>query len=87
MSTLATVQRIIAGESGVSVEDLQPTRPLEELEIDSLAVIEAMFLLEREFKVQMPDGQVPTRTVQDIADPVDQLMLDRDATKAGVGPR
>ncbi len=87
MSTLATVQRIIAGESGVSVEDLQPTRPLEELGIDSLAVIEAMFLLEREFKVQMPDGQVPTRTVQDIADLVDQLMLDRDATKAGVGPR
>jgi hypothetical protein len=47
-----------------------------------LALIEAMFLLESEFKVEMPSGQVPIRNIQDISDLVDQLLLERDAAKA-----
>ena len=61
-------------------------RPLEELGVDSLTVIEAMFLLENEFKVDMPSGQVPIRTVQDIADLVNHLLLEKDAAKVEAGP-
>ena len=85
MSTLATIQRIIADQTGVAVEELQPARPLEELGVDSLNVIESIFLIENEFKVEMPNPtvQVPIRTVQDIADIVDQLLLGREAEKTG----
>lgn len=79
MTTLATVQRIVAGQAGIGLGELRPTRLLEELGIDSLAVIEAMFLLEDEFKVQMPAGQVPVETIQDIADLVDRLISDQQA--------
>ncbi len=79
MNTLATVQRIIADQTGLFAMDLQPTRPLEELGIDSLTVIESMFLLEDEFKVEIPGGQAPIRTIQDIADLVEQLLLKRDS--------
>ena len=86
MSTLSTIQRIIADQTGLNVEELQPMRPLEELGVDSLTVIEAMFLLENEFKVDMPSGQVPIRTVQDIADLVNHLLLEKDAAKVEAGP-
>jgi acyl carrier protein len=86
MSTLAIVQRIVAGQAGIGLGDLQPTRPLEELGIDSLAVIEAMFLLEDEFKIQMPAGQIPIQTIQDIADLVDQLQRDQGAAKSDSDP-
>lgn len=79
MSTLATVQRIIADQSGLSLEVLEPTRPLEDLGIDSLVVIESMFVLEDEFNVKMPSGQTPIRNVQDIVDLVEQLLSERDA--------
>ena len=75
MSTLLSIQRIIADQTGLSIHELEPRRPLDELGVDSLAVIEAMFLIENEFKVEMPSGQVTIRTVQDIADLVDQLLL------------
>lgn len=83
MNTLAVVQRILADQTGIGVEDLQPLRPLEQLGVDSLVVTETMFLLEDEFKVQMPGAHVPIRTVQDLADVVDHLVRIRDAAMAG----
>jgi len=80
MSTLSQVQRIIADQTGIGTGELQPLRPLEELGIDSLAVTEAMFRLEDEFRIQMPNAQLPIRTIQDIADLVDRLVLERTAT-------
>ena len=46
MSTLATIQHIIALETRLNAEQLPPTRAREELGVDSLAVIEVMFLLD-----------------------------------------
>ncbi len=81
MSTLDTVQQIIADELDLKASDLDPVRPLEELGIDSLGVIEVMFKLEDSFGVKMPDERVPIRTVQDIADLVDRLMSERDGAR------
>ena len=77
MNTLATIQKLVADELDVPVNDLDPARPLEELGVDSLSVIEVMFKLEDSFDIKMPDGRFPIRTVQDIADIVDRLVLER----------
>ncbi len=79
MSTLAAVQRIIASETDLKIEELDPARSLEGLGVDSLAVIEVMFRLEEEFKITMPDERVPVQTVQDIVNIVDRLLAERDA--------
>ena len=86
MNTLPAVQRILADQTGIGVNDLQPLRPLEDLDIDSLVVTETMFLLEDKYKIQMPGGQVPIRTIQDIADLVDQLVRGREAAKSETAP-
>ena len=77
MDTLTTVQQLIAAEADLKVEDLAPGRPLEELGVDSLAVLMATFKIEDTFGVKMPDERVPLRTVQDVADLVDRLVAQR----------
>lgn len=79
MSSLAVVQKIIADETDLKVADLDPARPLEELEVDSLSVAQAMFRLEDELNIKMPDERVPIKTIQDIVDIVDRLVAERDA--------
>ena len=81
MTTLATVQRVLAEELDLNAGDLEPGRSLEELGIDSLAVIEVMFKLEEEFGIRMSEQRVPIKTVQDIVDIVDALL--RDSGKTG----
>jgi len=80
-STLATVQRVMAEELDLALSELQPDRPLQELGVDSLGIIEVMFKLEDEFDIRMGDERVPIGTVREIADIVDRLILARDATK------
>ena len=64
---------MIAEELDLPIAQLQPTRPLEELGVDSLSLIEFMFKLEDTFGIKMPDERTPLKTVQDIADLVDRL--------------
>lgn len=76
---LATVQRVIAEELDLAIADLPPDRPLQELGVDSLAIIEVMFKLDDVFGIRMDAERVPIGTVQDIADVVSRLTLARDA--------
>ena len=77
MSTLSTVQQLIAAETDLKLEDLESGRPLEELGIDSLTVLEVLFKIEDAFDIKMTDERVPLRTVQDIADLVDRLVAEQ----------
>lgn len=77
-STVAAVQKVISEELEIAISDLDPARPLDELGVDSLAIIEVMFTLEETFGVRMGDDRVPIRTVQDIADIVDRLLREQD---------
>jgi acyl carrier protein len=79
MNTLSTVQKLISEETDLQVKELDPVRPLEELGIDSLSVIEVMFRLEDMFKIKMPADRVSIQTVQDIANLVDRLVAEREA--------
>jgi acyl carrier protein len=77
LSTLTVVQELIAKSAEVPLEKLEPTRPLQELDVDSLTVLEVMFDLEEKFKIKMPEERVPIRSVQDIADLVDRLVAEQ----------
>lgn len=77
MSKLAVIQQLIAASAEVPLESLDPNRPLEELNVDSLTVLEVMFDIEDKFNIKMPEERVPIRTLQDIADLVDRLVAQR----------
>lgn len=75
MTTLQTVQKIIASELDVDPAELDPGRPLQELGVDSLTVMECLFKIEDEFKISVDSSGLAVSTLQDIADMVDALVL------------
>src|SRR5438045_2169573 len=46
VDTVATIQKVISEELDVAIGELDPLRPLDELGVDSLGIIEVMFMLE-----------------------------------------
>jgi len=74
MSTLQTIQKLIAAKFDLSATELEPRLPLEELGIDSLAITELMFNLEDEFKIKIPYEPVEIKSLQDIVNIVDRLI-------------
>ena len=74
MTTLQTIQQMLANELSLDASALDPTRPLADLGIDSLAVIECMFKLEDQFGISVATNDATARTLQDLADLVDRLL-------------
>lgn len=77
MSSLETIQRMMAEQFDLKPEVLVPDAHLEGLGVDSLSVIEFMFNIEDEFKIKLPDERVEIKTVQDIANIVDRLVAEQ----------
>ena len=77
MSSLETIQRMMAEQFDLKPEVLTPDAQLESLGVDSLSVIEFMFNIEDEFKIKLPDARVEIKTVQDIANIVDRLVAEQ----------
>ena len=80
MSSLETIQRMMAEQFDLKPEVLTPDAQLESLGVDSLSVIEFMFNIEDEFKIKLPDARVEIKTVQDIATIVDRLVAEQKGT-------
>jgi acyl carrier protein len=78
-ATLSRVQSLVSSELDVPVERLDPGRPLDELGVDSLSVIEVMFRLEEVFHIRFPEERQPISTLADIADLVDRLVARKSA--------
>lgn len=74
MNTLQTVQKIIAAELDVDPAELDPARPLQELGVDSLTIMECLFKIEDEFKISVDSTGLSVSTLKDIADMVDALV-------------
>ena len=79
MSTLQTIQRMMAEQFDLKEESLTPDAQLEALGLDSLSVIEFMFNLEDEFHVKLPDERVEIKTIQDIANIVERMVAEQKA--------
>lgn len=87
MTTLQSVQALLMANFNLAPEVLQPAATLEDLAIDSLAVIEVMFAIEDEFKVSVPSDaaalQARLKTVGDLVDFVDALIAGQHAGLTG----
>ncbi|WP_434064310.1 acyl carrier protein [Proteinivorax tanatarense] len=68
------VKGIIASTIGTSEEDIKPeTRFQEDLELDSLDIMDLLMVLEEEFDLQIPDEQLQTmNTVGDIVNFIEE---------------
>lgn len=74
MNTYDRLVRILADEHKLAVETLSPEARLDELGIDSLAVMELLFKVEEEFDIRVPNDQVALLTIQDLVSYVNDLV-------------
>jgi len=78
-NTFEGLREIIAHDFELPLESLKPDTPLEEIELDSLAVIELMFTVEDKFQVIAREQGPEFRTLGDIANYIDELIAERGA--------
>ncbi len=76
-TTFERLRVILQKEFEVSPELIEPAARLDQLAIDSLAVIEVMFRLEDEFKISFPQDPGELLTVGDLASAIDRIVAER----------
>jgi acyl carrier protein len=76
---LERLRQILAKEFEVATELINPTARMDELAIDSLAVIEVMFRLEDEYKISFPQDPGELKTVGDLVSTIDRLATEQRA--------
>ena len=81
--TFDALREILARDYALAPESLTPTTALEELAIDSLALIELIFTLEERFDVIAADMPEQFPTLGDVASYIDGLISKRDHGDAG----
>ena len=77
--TFELLRQILTKDFEVAPELIHPAARLDQLAIDSLAVIEVMFRLEDEFKVSFPQDPGDLSTVGDLAAGIDRLVAEQRA--------
>jgi acyl carrier protein len=85
-TTLERLRQILAKEFEVAPELIHPAARMDQLAIDSLAVIEVMFQLEDEFKISFPQEPGKLQTVGDLVSCVDRLASEQGA-RSSSGPK
>ena len=69
-STTSVEERIITGLAKIlkkqPSEVQKEARLIEDLEVDSLDALDLIFKLEEEFDIEIPQGELPFVTVQDV---------------------
>jgi len=79
-TTFERLREILAKEFDVAPELIHPAARMDELAIDSLAVIEVIFQLEDEFDISFPQEEARTlQTIGDLATCVDRLATEQRA--------
>jgi len=78
------VINILASYSSLPCEQILLTAPLENIGIDSLALVEIIFDIEEQFDISVPDEstlaskQLPLSTVQDVLNLVNLLLNEQN---------
>lgn len=86
MDTYQRLVRIIVDKHKLPRETLRLDARLDELGIDSLAVMELLFHVEEEFGIQIPNDQVALETIDDVVRYVDSLSAQQAAATAQRAP-
>ena len=76
-ATFERLRQVLEKEFEVTPELIQPAARMDQLAIDSLAVIEVMFKLEDEFKINFPQDPGELTTVGDLAACIDRLAAEQ----------
>ena len=74
MTTLKTVQELLAKELELDEATLDPSAPFEQLGIDSLTLTECLFLIEDRFDIRVDNANAAVRTLRELADMIDRLV-------------
>lgn len=73
-TTLERLQQLFLAQFDYKIEQLTATTTLQDLNLDSLDIIEFMFDIENEFNIKIPDQEFRVRTIQDMVDAVDRFV-------------
>jgi len=76
------LREILAKEFEVVPELIQSTARMDQLAIDSLAVLEVMFRLEDEFNINFPQDPGELKTIGDLVSAIDRLATERRASSS-----
>ena len=86
MTTLDAIREILHKNFDIAPDALQPEAKLDDLEIDSLAVIEVMFVVEDKFHITVPSEpaalQGQMKTVGDLVAYIDRLIAEQHPAPA-----
>ncbi len=85
MNTFEHLQKILFDEYKLAPEQVTPDARLEDLEIDSLGLMELLFKIEDEFPLRIPATQVPLSTVADVVAYIDTLVAEQNGAASGAG--
>jgi acyl carrier protein len=87
MNTLESIQNILIKEYSLTRGQLAPDAQLAALGVDSLGLIELMFLVEERLGVAFPDDKAPAlTTVGDLVTYIDHLMNTQASGRQPGGP-
>jgi acyl carrier protein len=79
MTTFQAMQAILQAKFALTPDALQPATVLKDLDIDSLSMVEILFAVEDEFKVEIPsepaEWQSQMTTFGDLVEYVDKLVV------------
>jgi len=73
-TTLERLQQLFLAHFDYKIEQLTATTTLQDLNLDSLDIIEFMFEIENEFNIKIPDQEFRVRTIQEMVDAVDRFV-------------
>jgi acyl carrier protein len=85
-TTFEAIRDIIVRDFELPAERLARSTPLQEIELDSLAITELIFSLEDELHVTADNANIPFATLGDLADYVDGLIAAGAAAKTTAAP-
>lgn len=86
MTTLERLTNILVEKYRIPPERLTPEQPLADLGIDSLGMIELLFMIEDEFAVRLPQDTETFPTLADAVQYVDALLASQPARAAAPPP-
>lgn len=74
-NTLERLKQLFATRFDYDIKQLDAATTLEDLRLDSLDLTEFMFDIENEFNIIIPDQEFRVKTIQEMVDAVDRLVL------------
>jgi acyl carrier protein len=85
-NTFDRLRELLVKEFEITPDLVQPTARMDQLAIDSLALIEVMFRLEDEFKIDFPQEPGELQTVGDLVTCIDRLAAEQRLQKPAGAP-